>query len=687
MLPEPSVEQINIIENLKDFNLKIDSVAGSGKTTTNLFIAKKYTDKNILLLTYNKKLKFETREKVLKNNIKNMEIHSYHSFCVKYYKRDCFTDSKIISLIKKNVKQIKNFGYDLIIIDEAQDMTPLYFSLLCKIIKDNNKQIKICLLGDKNQSIYDFNKADYRYLTMADKILNFLEDKWMDLKLSTSFRLNDKTTEFINNCMMNYNRIKSVKKTNFKPRYLITDGFGDKFGTTKKNYIYEEIRMYLKQGYKLEDIFVLAPSVKSMSSPVRQLANKLSDDGIPIYVPVSDEEKIDEDIINGKLVFSTFHQVKGLERKVVVIFGFDDSYFQFYKKNKNPEICPNELYVACSRCTEKMSLIHHYQNNYLPFLKKDKLSKYCNIIKTRNISLKKNSDNINLNVSVSDLTKHLPSEVISNCLSMIEIKNVAYEINKIKIPIKTKQKNMYESVSEITGVAIPSYFEFLKTKKITILDTLKKELYNEKPNQFTFLGNSPVEGDGELYIHDINYKDGINEKNILFISNKWVSYTSGYKFKLNQITDYNWLSKENLEESINRLNKLNISNNSFFEKRISSNKFITKELLNRIINGYADCIDIQNKNLFEFKFTEKINDEHIIQTAIYKFIMESNGNKDFNFYLFNIKTEEMIEIKGEYEKLKEMIKYILYCKYMSGYKINNETFLINALKIKDKFLK
>ena len=43
------------------------------------------THKKILLLTYNAKLKIETREKIKSYNIKNMEAHSYHSFCVKYY--------------------------------------------------------------------------------------------------------------------------------------------------------------------------------------------------------------------------------------------------------------------------------------------------------------------------------------------------------------------------------------------------------------------------------------------------------------------------------------------------------------------------------------------------------------------------------------------------------------------------
>lgn len=57
-----SKEQSDIVESLEKNNVIVDAVAGSGKTTTCLYIAKKFTDLNILLLTYNAKLKFETRE-------------------------------------------------------------------------------------------------------------------------------------------------------------------------------------------------------------------------------------------------------------------------------------------------------------------------------------------------------------------------------------------------------------------------------------------------------------------------------------------------------------------------------------------------------------------------------------------------------------------------------------------------
>ena len=53
-------------------------------------------------------------------------------------------------------------------------MTDIYFKLICKIYIDNQIYAKLCILGDKNQSIYDFKDADERFLIYSDKLFNFI---------------------------------------------------------------------------------------------------------------------------------------------------------------------------------------------------------------------------------------------------------------------------------------------------------------------------------------------------------------------------------------------------------------------------------------------------------------------------------------------------------------------------------
>ena len=238
MLPLISNEQQYVIDELENNNnVIVNSVAGSGKTTCNLHIAKYFNTKNILLLTYNAKLKIETRERVLKIGLNNIETHSYHSFCVKYYNEKCFTDTEIKTVVKTKVSRRKSFHYDIIILDEAQDINPLYFQLIYKIFKDNNdNNTQIVILGDEKQSIFDFNKADQRFITFADIIFNFNDKEWKKCKLTQSFRITYEMSEFLNKCVLNIDTIFSSKVSNIKPRYIICDTFGGKIGTSDRKF-------------------------------------------------------------------------------------------------------------------------------------------------------------------------------------------------------------------------------------------------------------------------------------------------------------------------------------------------------------------------------------------------------------------------------------------------------------------
>ena len=60
----PSDEQMTVIQAIKDgFNVQVDAVAGSGKTTTVLSLADQISDKIIIQLTYNSELKEEVVQK------------------------------------------------------------------------------------------------------------------------------------------------------------------------------------------------------------------------------------------------------------------------------------------------------------------------------------------------------------------------------------------------------------------------------------------------------------------------------------------------------------------------------------------------------------------------------------------------------------------------------------------------
>jgi len=90
-----SEEQRKIIRALQTHNVVVDAVAGSGKTTTVLGIGQTYIKMNILLLTYNSRLKQECRDKFKLLGVENVKVHNYHSFFVEFYDEICHTDTML----------------------------------------------------------------------------------------------------------------------------------------------------------------------------------------------------------------------------------------------------------------------------------------------------------------------------------------------------------------------------------------------------------------------------------------------------------------------------------------------------------------------------------------------------------------------------------------------------------------
>lgn len=658
-LPYASFEQNNIIEELKcNKNIIVDSVAGCGKTTTNMYIAQSMPQLNILLLTYNKRLKMETREKVKQLGITNLETHTYHSFCVRYYDRKCFNDRIIKELLNNKQTQQERFKYDIIILDEAQDINDIYYELICKIYKDNKIKAQICLLGDRNQCIYNFKgmDADSRYIVYAEQLFKYNNLYWSNCKLSQSFRVTKEIATFINECMLKFNRIVSNKITNNKPTYIICNIFDVKM-------LYEHtIEKYMNCGYKAEDIFILAPSIKSNSSPVKRFENIIiKRSKYPVYVPTSDDERIEEAVIRGKIVFSTFHQAKGLERKIVFVFGFDDSYFKFYKKEYDVRQCPNELYVATTRASEHLILLHDYRNNYLNFIDDNKIKTLCDL----HIFDEKNRANEkikhkNINTPVTDLLRHISQEIILECIKYLKIEHITQEDEFINIPIQVEDKNGHENVYEINGVAIPAWYEFTKVGSTSI---------------------------------------GIIPESIPDLLQKTIKYCadcSGYKFKTKQITKYDWITEANLNKCIERLAMLGITKEAKFEEShetedIESGDYRKLELSNRRLCGRIDCID--NNNIYEFKCTKTLEYEHILQLAIYMYMYETklreepiNEQTDIilnNYYLFNILTNELIKISCNFKALVDMMDYLIKMKLMNTKECDDTTFIEKVTKTMD----
>ena len=112
-----------------------------------LHIGTHLSDKKVLCLTYNSRLRVDTTLKAAQLSLP-LQSHTFHSFCASHYDVGCKDDSQLYSIVRSDLKPYQAFEYDLVILDESQDMCFLYYTLLCKLVADNGFVPQFCVLGD-----------------------------------------------------------------------------------------------------------------------------------------------------------------------------------------------------------------------------------------------------------------------------------------------------------------------------------------------------------------------------------------------------------------------------------------------------------------------------------------------------------------------------------------------------------
>lgn len=667
----PSNEQNSIIESLLESNVVVNSVAGSGKTTTNMFIAKAYPQSNILLLTYNKKLSYETKSRIDEWGLSNISVYTYHSFCCSYYVDSCKNDTELENFITNPPDKLKkDFSYDIIILDEAQDITHLLYSLIWKIFSDNKKQknnMKVCILGDIYQSIYEYNGADSRYIKLAKDIYQVNDLEWKYVTLSKSYRVTSQMCSFLNKVCLKGTRILSTRVGKWKPIYII----GDPFQVILVN-IHNIIIDCLKNlGYVEDDIFVLAASMRCKNtSPLKQLANKLTSSRIPIYIPLSDEETVDTNSVRGKILFSSYHQAKGMERKVVIVLGFSNSYFEFYSKDLDPFKLSNPQYVALTRASELLVIQQDSTSECCKFVNKDIIKDYV-VIQCGNVN---DRGSIRCNEAesyktVTNFVRNFKYGFFKKLEKYFTLEIISEKSDPIKFISSIKQNGLSESVSELNGIAIPTYYQYRKTGNMDILTdqlcdfiTAQKKLRLETNKKF---GNCKLdEYDFITSIkknRTINIKD-INIGELLYIVNHYNALRDNIICKVHQITSYNWVNKKVMDDSYNRIKRW-ITSDAIYEKRISC--YLNKSY------GLEGCIDIiDHENVWEIKCVKELDYTHYLQLITY--ICAIN-----EFIIWKISV--LTELIKNYDRRKNILvdyyrayhKNYTYIEFIKGMQLNS----------------
>lgn len=703
-----SDEQRRVLDFIRaGHNVVVDACAGSGKSTTILSIAKEMSARKILQFTYNSMLRHEIKEKIKDLNINNILVHTYHSFAVNYYSEIAHTDTGIRQILNSNMKPRIPFPkVDIVVLDEAQDMTPLYFRLIVKMAKDmcnNESRFQLLILGDYMQGLYEFKGADIRFLTKADEIwstLPYLQSRiFKKCTLKMSYRITNQMAKFVNRDMLGDDRLLAGRDGMpviyiRRPRFQI-----------EKIVVYQ-INRLLAEGESPSDIFVLGGSVKGVNSNIRHMENTLTENNIPCHVPLLEADMVDERVIDGKVVFSTFHTVKGRQRKYVFVVGFDQGYF-YCARNIPKHICPNTLYVACTRATHGLYLLENDSSRPLEFLKQTQPQmKQCDYIDFKGMpqtffqenGQEKDSQGNSIvliptyYVTPTDLIKFVSEsslEWISPILDRIFVQECASTIeSEIIIPkIVQTGGGLFEDVSDLNGIAIPMMvFDELMNDTIgqnTLRQMIESSVQEMRENSHSFLKTAVKQLPDKC----------ITSSDYLYLANVYIAVQEKLYSKLKQIqmNEYNWLVPEIMEKCKKRLmyNLGTIENRNEIEIEkllIHHSQDTDHEPIDIALYPYFSYetrfrfsarIDILTPStLWELKCTTKITIDHLLQVVIYAWLwrlLYPSVEKECK--ILNIRTGELLRLNATTEELTKIVAALLESKYGKSEPIQDDDFL------------
>lgn len=222
-----------------------------------------------------------------------------------------------------------------VIIDEAQDYTPLQYEIIHQLFQSAN----ITMLGDLNQSINPYmNLGDYKNIAHI-----FPEDSTCMINLTRSYRSTMEITEFSRKLLNKEASYEYVERSGDAPVLL---SFSDE--NEIKERLLRDIEKYKKKGYK--SIGIITRTEKQ----AREVYNSINEK-VNVKAIFSD----DDEYVSDTLVIPSY-LAKGLEFDAVIIFNAGDGNY-----------CREEerllLYTALTRALHVLCI--YYTGQITPLLK------------------------------------------------------------------------------------------------------------------------------------------------------------------------------------------------------------------------------------------------------------------------------------------------------------------------------
>jgi hypothetical protein len=645
-LPPFSAEQSSLLRAVRNgANVVMDAVPGSGKTTSALYIAMAFPEKQIMIVTYNRDLKHDTCAKIKALALDNCIATNYHSLCCKYYSPNTWKDEHIVENVLNKDAVLHGMVRlpDILIVDEAQDMTPTLFRLIRKFIVDTSNP-QIIVFGDKNQNIYTFAKADSRFIELAPSIYEPNKRSWAKVPLSVTHRLTRPMAAFMNRCVLDTERMVSLR-----------DGPPVQYWNVNIYKVADRIFEFIKQGgFAPEDVLILAPSVGVQAnerSPIAQLVNILAFNNWPVEVQ-GDDVKGGEKCTQKKTIVTSYHRSKGLGRACVIVYSADASYFEFYNKHCDPLMCSNPQYVAFTRSYNTLLLLRHFENRPLAFLMgKEEAMAECTVVYEDEDASKlrkqkeKGREKAATPYAMTRLLRHLPDDVLQKAYDYLALEeiNPIPDAPRLHLPSETSQGSLTERVSDLTGTALPIMLASAIGAQRADITAMRWR----NPRLCTLMRRECGSDPGPLTI-----------KEALMIALLKDANSTGMRHRLRQIRRFDWVTDEVAAACIGRMQAMLKPILDFNSQKVVFEEDVQGTFASgRGMRGIVDILDVARKVPIEVKCCTALSTDHFIQVAGYMHMLGSTVG-----YVINPVTHALVRVEASLDSLKSMMDYLEHYK-------------------------
>ena len=573
-----SEEQSKFVEIAQEGkNILVDACIGSGKTTAIQALCKELPrKKKILYLTYNKLLKIEAKSRI---HEKNVLVTNYHGFAYMILNR-MGVKVGISDLIQTFIHIRPNVDpYDVLIIDEYQDIE-LELAELLEIVKEANPKMQIIAVGDMQQKIYDKTTLN------ISKFINEFLGEYVLLEFTKCFRLSADIAARLGRIWN-----KSIIGVNNECHVA----------RMSRDQVVEFLAVQ-----KPEDILCLGSRNGDLSRTLNKLEEEYPEtyNKNTVYASISDSDSMGSTKPKkDSAIFTTYDSSKGLERKIVVVFDYTESYWsvRINKPFQSYEILRNIFCVAASR-----------GKNQIIFVKGDEVE-----LSEKTLSTPVNTNMKIENMEISNMFDFKFKEDVERCFSAIKTKKIYASDNSI---IQIKNKDGLIDLSPCIGI----FQEATYFNGYSIDDSIKFHLAIDKDRGF-------------LYTDEV--KNSSLEKKILFV----VSLETKQNRYRNQVVvpfigegEKNAIC-ERLSARLSRSEEV---------QRVCELNFSDKRNGELIFTAFGMADVVKDNVVYELKFVSELTHEHFLQCASYIVAM---GKK--KGILWNTRDNTLFEVTVPNKKL------------------------------------